>query len=147
MVTNVPREQGFTLLEALVALVIVSAVLASTWQWFDTATRSTQRIEAALTRASTLEHVLIRMESETLKSQRRGTFELADADVQWQATLVRRSDNEIFRRQPAWTVALFELDVVVERDGDAPHRWSTHVVRQWPNTNVTGSTALFGTAP
>lgn len=108
------KSSGFTLIESLVALVILSTVFAVTWQWFGVAATSTTKIERNLILPDAFRALVAQLEQENLQQKRRGSFQYKDLKLNWEATVKRHSKNEYLRRQPAWIVVLLTIGVDVQ---------------------------------
>ena len=93
------EEEGFTLIETLAALVVLSLVFTSVWAWFGTSVQSTARIEEAMALPQAFEEYMDYMSLETLQEITSGETEIDDFMFKWQASVGRRSDEEFFRRQ------------------------------------------------
>lgn len=128
-------KQGFSLVEAIVALVVLSLVFTSIWGWFGTATKSTQRIEQAISLPEVFSQFIVYLELEPLGSKREGVFHIHDFDVYWQAQIEKRSDQESYRKQPAWIVSLFSVDVEIRQGTTIVSQLTTKTVRQNPDPN------------
>ena len=124
-------NKGFSLVEAIVALVVLSLVFSAVWGWFGTAVSSTSRIERALALPQVFSQFVVRIELESLRDTNSGIYMIGEYQVQWQAELEKKSDDEAFRRQPAWMVALYKLDVEVSREGRAVDNFTTKLTQQW----------------
>lgn len=130
-----PNKGGFTLLESLVALVVLAMVFSGVWGWFGTAATSTTNIERALALPGVFEQYLDYMALEPLQQQRSGETDIGSYRLQWQATENRRSEREFYRRQPAWIVTLFDVEVHISQEGQPVSQVSTQLVRQWRDPN------------
>ena len=125
------HERGFSLVEAIVALVVLSLVFTATWGWFGTATTSTKRIEQALALPDVFSQFIVRIELEDLQSLQSGSYQIGQYEVVWQASVDRQSDKELYRRQPAWIVALFNINVSIFADGNIVSEFQTKALKQW----------------
>lgn len=128
-------EAGFSLIEAIVALVILALVFTSVWGWFATATNSTQRIEQALSLPEVFSQFVVNIELEDLKTPQSGIYRIGQYDVEWQATVDKRSDQEDYRRQPAWIVALFAIKATIKQNGQLVSEFQTKTLKQWRDPN------------
>ena len=129
------NNHGFSLLEALVALVILSLTFSGVWGFFGTAAQSTTRIEEALALPAAFEQYLDYMTLESLQQQRTGQLAIGEFQFAWQAKVNRQSNKEIYRRQRERIVTLFDLDVRILREERLVSDVSTQIVRQWKDPN------------
>ncbi len=125
------NNKGFTLLEALVALVVLSMVFSGLWGWFGTAAQSTTRIEEAMMLPKVYGQYLDYMALESLEDKRSGELEIDNFNLNWSATPKRISNSEIYRRQRARIVTLFDVDLRIMREQRLVAEVSTQLVRQW----------------
>jgi len=128
---------GFSLIEAIVALVVLSLVFTSIWGWFGTAATSTQKIESAVALPEVFSQFIVNLELEPLEDVRNGQFVIGDFEVNWTAVPERQSNNETYRRQPQWIVTLFVVQADVTRNGKFISSFNTKTVRQWPDPDYT----------
>jgi len=124
-------SKGFSLVEAIVALVVLSLVFTSVWGWFGTAATSTTRIEQALSLPEVFSQFVVHLELEPLKDTQQGVFSISGYEVSWRAQVNKQSDQETYRRQPAWIVILFDIQAEVRRDGKYVSTFETKTVKQW----------------
>ncbi len=129
------NNHGFSLLEVLVALVILSLTFSGVWGFFGTAAQSTTRIEEALALPAAFEQYLDYMTLESLRQQRTGQLAIGEFQFAWQASVNRQSDKEIYRRQRERIVTLFDLDVRILKEERLVSEVSTQIVRQWKEGN------------
>ena len=127
------RAKGFSLVEAIVALVVLSLVFTSVWAWFGTAATSTNRIEQALSLPQVFSQFVVHLELEPLQDLQQGVFNISGYEVSWNAQVNKQSDQEKYRRQPAWIVTLFDIKAEVSRDGKIVSTFETKAVKQWPD--------------
>jgi type II secretory pathway pseudopilin PulG len=127
------NKVGFSLIEAIVALVILSLFFSAMWAWFATATKSTSSIERLVALPDIYEQFMVNLALQDLNTTPQGTFVMGDVELTWQAKVIRRSDQESYRRQPAWIVTLYEVDVVVSTNGREVTTFATKTVRQYPD--------------
>lgn len=125
------RSSGFTILEALIALVILSSTFAVVWEWFGTSIQATRKIEHAMAMPETISQFLIYLELESLEETHHGSVEIGRYTVTWDANPIRQNNQEPQRRQPAWIVTLFTVDVSVYTDGKLVEQFKTKTYRQW----------------
>ena len=129
------HSQGLTLVEALVALVILSATFTATWGWFNTAVRNTTSIERAVRLPTLFDEFVEHLRLVNLKSTRSGTVEIDDYTLVWQANENRVSTQEYYRRQPQWIVTLFDINVEVKQGQQFVTQFTTQQLAQWRDPN------------
>ena len=124
-------SRGFSLVEAIVALVVLSLVFTAVWGWFGAAVTSTTRIERALALPEVFSQFVVRIELEALHQTTNGTYNIGDYQVAWQAVVEKSSDKQAYRRQAAWIVTLYSIEAQISRQGNAVSAFSTKLVQQW----------------
>ena len=130
------RQKGFTLIESLVALVILSTVFAVTWQWFGVAAIATTKIERTLLLPDAFDALAAHLKDQGLRESRSGTFVYKGLTLSWKADVKRTSTEEYLRRQPAWIVTLFDIQVeVLTPDGSILNRFNFDLLQQWRDPN------------
>ncbi|MFT7413126.1 MAG: prepilin-type N-terminal cleavage/methylation domain-containing protein [Paraglaciecola sp.] len=132
-IARISISHGFSLVEAIVALVVLSLVFTSVWGWFGTATNSTQRIEQALSLPQVFSQFVVHLELEPLQDTQQGIFSIGGYEVSWSALVDKQSDQQEYRRQTAWIVILFVIQAEVRLDGKLVSTFETKAVKQWPD--------------
>ena len=127
----ISTKGGFSLIEAIVALVVLSMVFTAVWGWFGTAATSTQKIESAVALPEVFSQFIINLELESLEEVRNGQFVIGDFEVNWTSIPQRQSNHENYRRQPQWIVTLFAVQADVIQNGKLISSFSTKTVRLW----------------
>ena len=128
--------KGFTLLEALAALVVLSLVFSAVFSWVAVATRATTNIEQSIALPDAFEQYLDYMQLESLQDKVAGQVEIDGFLFDWRASINRRSDQELYRRQPSRLVTLYDIEIQVRRGQDIVTELATKVVRQGPDHNI-----------
>jgi len=136
------KQTGFTLIEALVALVILSATFAAVWGWFGTVATNTPKIERALRLSLLFDEFIQYLALESLQQTREGEFVIDGYHIAWKADIARSSDNEYYRRQPDWIVVLFNVNATVSLNNEVIETFSTQSVRYWRDPNAPSN--IFG---
>lgn len=129
------KKSGFSLIEAIVALVILSLVFTTIWGWFGTAIRSSAKIEQAVALPQIFSQFTVQLELENLTNKNSGEYVIGDYQVQWQASVAKSSVNEVYRRQPAWIVTLYNINASIWLKGREIESFSSQVVQQQPDPN------------
>jgi prepilin-type N-terminal cleavage/methylation domain-containing protein len=125
------KSKGFTLIEVLVALVILSATFAAVWGWLNTSSATTSKIATRIELQESTQQFLDYLSQQPLEQQASGQFILKDFVFEYEANISRRSDQGGYRRQPAWIVALFDVDIRVFKDNKLISQHRTAEVRYW----------------
>jgi general secretion pathway protein I len=113
------RAAGFSLLEAIVALVIVTTTLTALFTWINTDLISLRRAEAVVASAVVAEEVQRQLQAENLGDAASGSFSAGDYTVTWRAAPVestvpgRRSRGAV----GLYDHTLYDVAVVIEGDG------------------------------
>ena len=129
------KAKGFTLIEVLVALVILSSTFAAVWTWLNTSSITTQKIATRISLQESSVQFLDYLSLQPLNQQASGSFAIKDLVFEYKASIIRRSDREGLRRQPAWIVGLFDVQVLVYRDTNIVAEYQTQELRYWPDPN------------
>ena len=125
------KQSGFSLLEALIALVILATTFTVVWEWFGTSIQATRKIEHAMAMPETVSQFLVYLELESLQQEKQGTVRVGQYRVDWQAVPIRKSNEEPQRRQYAWVVTLFSVSASIYHSGQLIDEIETKVYRQW----------------
>lgn len=80
-------EPGFTLLESIVALAILSVGLMAAFAWFDRDVDALRRMDRVALESVVLDVALARLKRIDLASERDGTFQWRGYQVDWKATV------------------------------------------------------------
>ena len=124
-------NRGFSLVEAIVALVVLSLVFTAVWGWFGTAVNSTTRIERSLALPEVFSQFVVRIELESLRDTSNGVYQIGKYQIQWRASALKSSTAESFRKQPAWIITLYNLEANITEQGRTVGSFSTRVLQQW----------------
>ena len=132
------ESRGFSLVEAIVALVVLSLVFTAVWGWFGTAATSTARIEKALAMPEVFSQFVVNLELENLNDISSGVYEVGEYQINWRTSADKKSSDEAYRRQPAWIVTLYKVEAEVTRRGKAVNVFTTKIVHQVPDPEYIG---------
>lgn len=129
------RPNGFTILEVLIALVILSVTTVSVWQVFGLVNRSGKVIESNYSHAIIYEYVKDHLDVIDIHSVKKGELSYLDYYINWSANPLRMSNEEEIRKHPAWFVGLFEVKIEVFRDNQIISSYTMKTTRQWLDPN------------
>ena len=129
------KTKGFTLIESLVALVILSTVFAFVWEWFGTAVISTRKIESAVELPIIYDQALDYLELQNFEDKKEGTIKINNYSIEWQAEPIRSSVTEAYRKQDAWIVTLFNVQLTIKKTGQTVTQIETKLVKQWRDSS------------
>ena len=127
------KSTGFTLLEVLVAMVILSITATSVWQIFGLVSKTSSAIEGKYSQIMIYQHVKNHLKLISFEHQRRGEIEYLDYNIQWQAEEIRSSLDENFRRQPEWVVTYFAVNVNIYKNDNLLNAYVINEVKMWPD--------------
>ena len=111
MLNKKTRQLGFSLLEAIVSLVILSGVLAATYSWIDNVVTSSVRINENMNANEVVLNFLADLNPAWLESKREGYVSYGDYSVRWNAKIIDESVGFIANgKRSAFTLVLYQLD-------------------------------------
>lgn len=121
---------GFTLLEAIVALVVFTLGAFALSGWLSTNAIALGRIKAQQTREQVQASALDLVRRSNPMQQDEGSRELGDLRVRWRATLVEPARAAVSQSgSPGlYAVGLYEVDVRVSRGADELQRFTVRQV-------------------
>jgi len=133
------RQEGFTLLEAIVALVLISTTGMALYSWLNSSLISLQRVESAELRAWAVSNTLQRMRLVNPAEKPEGVARVgSDLQVSWQSTPRQPLQDGVSFPDGIglYQVGLYDTDVRIERAGRLIGRFQLQQfgykkVRQW----------------
>ena len=123
--TKTPQA-GFSLLEAIVAMVIMATGLLALYAWLSTNTFALTRVQAQASALRDKRAALALIETVNPLLEPSGSRQLEDMQISWTATpIVQRQSGRTRAGMPGlFEVALFSLDVQVRRNRLAVEHFS-----------------------
>ena len=88
-----PRQSGFTLLESIVAIVILSMGLLATYSWVSVSIDALVRSGEVFSQEALASEALAQLENVDLENQQTGVIEQGDLQVVWEATPVEKKSG------------------------------------------------------
>lgn len=129
------KQQGFTLIEALVALLILTLTLSSIWSWLSSARNNMESLELNAQLPFVAAQFEQHLSTHQIPESNSGDFTIGQFQVRYTAKLERSNTSDAFRRQYAWIVELYNIEARVYHQNTAIDTWITKKVqyRQDPN--------------
>ncbi len=124
-------QSGFTLLEAIVALVILSTALAALFGLINTDLNSLRRAEAVVTSQNVVKEAVERLKLMPLSDGATGEMEVGSEAIFWSAQLVEpvTKGSGIRGGLGAYDHSLYELRIGRRPLGQGGARWYARVAR------------------
>jgi general secretion pathway protein I len=110
---NKAKHTGFTLLEAIVALVIISATGTALFSWINTNLHSLSRVQETTQRHQAMRNALALMENINPTEQPSGEYDFGDYTVYWEARLLKamQSNQAPSGQAGGYLMGLFDVDL------------------------------------
>ncbi len=131
MKAEVHNSAGFTLVEAMVALVILSLSLTGLFGLINTDLISLRRAEAVVASQNTLREAIRQVQLVRLSDGASGRFELNGYECAWQARLVEpiRSGRGMMGRVGLYDHGLYAVDMSLFSDARPLGTWTVRVAQ------------------
>lgn len=108
-------ERGFSLLEALVALVILSAAMATTFVWIDGSLKQTERVKKSNQAIKLARGVVARIGPHELLRSVEGNFIFDGFEVLWTGEIIDQAEGVSANGvRSNFDLALFDLFLVIK---------------------------------
>jgi general secretion pathway protein I len=113
----VKSQRGFSLLEAVVAITLLSISGGALFAWVNTMLTSVTRVEAVSEQYRVVEQSLALLEDINPMAEPSGRRQLGEYSVQWRSTLAEDARDSVNRYgiRGLYEVGLFYTDVIVEK--------------------------------
>ena len=112
-------QQGFSLLEAIVALVILSAGLLAAYSWFDRGFEALIRMDRLALEESVVQETIERLYLQDLDKTNNGKFEWGDYFVVWSSDLYEPSKKGVANVGTTgfYDISLYQVNLEVLHTG------------------------------
>jgi len=122
--------KGFSLLEAIVAMVLIATAGLALFAWINGSFQSLERIQSSNARALAETNALQFMQTVNPMKDPAGKTALGNLNVEWKSRALAppRTNLGSGEGPGPFTMALYEIDVSIEQLPDVPH--DTFVIRQ-----------------
>lgn len=119
MTKRVRKQRGFTLLEAMVALVIFSLAAMGIYGWVNANLISLNRLADLAANEQVLNSAVERLKLVNMSEETEGAFNVDEYNVQWHADLVEPWHNGVTAAGAItiYDLALYEVKLVFIKDG------------------------------
>lgn len=109
------RQRGFTLLEAIVALVLLAAALAGAWTWIAGDVRSLGRVRDLALEEAAVQQALDELEQVDLATRPEGSLRWREFRVDWRAAPLEpaRAGRAGTPNASAWEFTLYRVSLDV----------------------------------
>lgn len=106
--------KGFTLLEALVAMLLIATVGMTCFDWINTNLKSLARVQDHSVRAQVIRNALAFMETVNPMKNPKGEAELGTCRIRWEAHLTEPEKNG--SGQSLYRLGLYNTHITIERN-------------------------------
>ncbi|MGB5855882.1 MAG: prepilin-type N-terminal cleavage/methylation domain-containing protein [Oceanisphaera sp.] len=86
-------QRGFSLIEAMVALVILAGASLALFGWLSTSLNQLNRAALYTQAAPALQSMTSYLQMQDLKEKPTGTFEFGEVQIDWQASTIKQDEN------------------------------------------------------
>ncbi|GLR70872.1 type II secretion system protein [Agaribacter marinus] len=124
-------QRGFTLIEAIVALVVLSISIGVLSEWLGSAQVASEKIQKNLMLEQIFDETIAHLQNTSFENEQDGEIYIGEMRVLWQATPLKNSQDEPFVRQPEWEVVLFKVELQFYYKAELVAELDTKLVKQW----------------
>ena len=123
------NQKGFTLLEAMVAIIVLSMSLFASYSWIDVSVQSLARSDQIFSQELLVSEFLERMAIVDLRSVQRGNMKLGEFELDWSAQpLEIREGRTKTGYEGLYRHSLFNVEVSVLHRGQLVSEFRTRFV-------------------
>ena len=137
------RQRGFSLLEAVVAMVLISGTGAALFSWINTELASVSRLQQSNARAEALTNVIELMHTVNPMQTPEGAYSLAAFRLTWNAKAVTPIQDGVGYPQGISLYQLALYDTTVRVNSPDGTLWFDFTLRQVGYKRVRDSKELF----
>ena len=113
---NSPSQSGFSLLEAIVALAIMSGIAVAAFSWLNTALLNTERTNQNYEAQQVAENFLAEIKPSDLIKNQSGRSDYGSYSVSWTAKPIDKANGLLTNGVPSqFALALFQVDLEVQK--------------------------------
>lgn len=128
---NKKTNLGYSLIEVLVALVILSMIFISTWEWFSAATLTSKKLAQQFSLNYVISQFFVEIKKVDLAAKDSGVVKIDNYRFVWVSSTEKRSDEQSYRKQIFWVSALSKLIVTIELEGRTIFEFETYIYHNW----------------
>ena len=111
LMVNSPLQSGFSLLEAIVALAIMSGIAVAAFSWLNTALLNTERTNQNYEAQQVAENFLAEIKPSNLIKNQSGRSDYGPYSVSWTAKPIDKANGLLTNGVPSqFALALFQVD-------------------------------------
>ena len=126
---SINKQRGFSLLEAIVSLVILSGVLVASFTWFDSILTATHKANQKLKSDQIAYSFLAELNPSLLADDTKGVSHYGDYLVRWKAEPIDTADGVMTNGvSSAFKLSLFEVKFDVSKDDSLISSYKTRKV-------------------
>ena len=132
------RQSGFSLIEAIVSLVILTGVVVSVYAWTDNALRHSQRTIESQELTTVVQNFLSEMSSRIIIREKKGLITYGEYSVRWNSELIDQSQGVMRNGAKSdFAVALVNLKFDVIKDSELIGAFfARQAVSRWQEPNT-----------
>ena len=122
-------QRGFSLVEAMVALVILAGASLALFGWLNTSLNQLNRAALYTKAAPALQSIHHYLGFQDLKQRPKGSFAFGDVDIEWQARpIIQDENNNSGVTSSNFLLSLYEVELLPQVQGRTLPSLKTRVV-------------------